>query len=461
VTRTLSLAIDADGIALIMLDDPARAMNVTSPELVAELMAALDCVATEPAIKGAVLTSGKQGSFVAGGDIKDFVGAHDRGMTEAEAFEISHHWNVDLRRIEACGKPIAAAINGVALGGGFELALCCHHRVLVDDDKARVGLVEVSIGLLPAGGGTQRLPRLIGVAPALDCMVNAKRMRPLEALACGAVDAVVPRDELLSAARAWVLANPQARQPWDVPGFRAPGADTFDWAASREALLERTHGRYPAPLACFDAVRDGIARPIEQGLQIESRYSATLLPGAVARNLMRTGFVHRHLVRRFADGTDAYVQRLRRACENEVAALLAEGVPREHIEQAARGADWPEMPWPQNPPVGHAQTQEPSIDDITERLLHAVALEGIRCLDDGTVAGAAEADVGSVAGIGYPRWTGGVLSYVETLGLARFVTEAERLARMHGARYSPPPGLRERAHGARKFHDTVSQENHP
>jgi enoyl-CoA hydratase/carnithine racemase len=166
--RTLSFAVDADGIALITLDDPSRPINVTSPELIADLMAALDRVTTDPAVRGAVITSGKAGSFVAGGDIKDFVGAHERGMTEAEAFEISHRWNVELRRIERCGKPIAAAINGVALGGGYELSLCCHHRVLVDDEKARVGLVDVSIGLLPAGGGTQRLPRLIGAGAGVD-----------------------------------------------------------------------------------------------------------------------------------------------------------------------------------------------------------------------------------------------------------------------------------------------------
>ncbi len=459
--RTLSIAIDAEGIALITLDDPSRAMNVTSAEMIAELMAALDRVAADPAIRGAVLTSGKPASFVAGGDIKDFVGAHDRGMTEAEAFDISHRWNVDLRRIERCGKPIAAAINGVALGGGYELCLCCHHRVLVDDEKARVGLVEVGIGLLPAGGGTQRLPRLIGVAAALTLMLEARPLRPAQALACGAVDDVVPREDLLRTARAWVLAHPRAVQPWDVPGFRAPGADDFDWARSRAELLARTHGRYPAPLACFDAVRDGIGRPIEEGLRIESRHSSTLLPGAVARNLMRTGFVHRHLARRFADGCDPYVQRLRRACEREVAALLDEGVSPERIVQAAQGADWPSMPWPRMKPVGDAHTRQPDIDRITRRLLHAVAVEGVRCLDDGTIGDPAEADVGSVVGIGYPRWTGGVLSYVETVGLARFVAEVEHLAQFHGERFAPPPSLRERAHSGRKFHRTVTQENRP
>ncbi len=458
--RTLSVQIDADGIALITLDDPSRPMNVTSPELVAELMSALDRVARDDAIKGAVITSGKPASFVAGGDIKDFVTAHDRGMTEREAFQISHCWNVDLRRIERCGKPIAAAINGVALGGGYELALCCHHRVLVDDEKALVGLVEVTIGLLPAGGGTQRLPRLIGVEPALALMLEGRRLRPAEALALGAVDQVVPREQLIATARAWVLAHPQAVQPWDTAGFRAPGAADHAWTRARTELLERTRGRYPAPLALFDAVRKGIDLPIEDGLRIESMYCAVLLPSAVARNLMRSGFVHRRLARRYAGEPCAYVRRLRAACEQEVAALLDEGVASERIKQAAHDADWSSMPWPAATSVESRRAQQPHaqqppLDDLTRRLLHAVALEGVRCLDDHTIEGPAEADVGSIAGIGFPRWTGGVLSYIETVGLARFVFETERLARQHGQRFVPPQSLIERARNGGKFYDTA------
>ena len=450
--RTLSLQVDADGIALITLDDPSRPMNVTSPELFAELMSALDRVASDDGIKGAVITSGKAASFVAGGDIKDFVTAHDRGMTEREAFQISHRWNVELRRIERCGKPIAAAINGAALGGGYELALCCHHRVLVDDEKALVGLVEVTIGLLPAGGGTQRLPRLIGVDPALALMLEGRRLRPAEALALGAVDQVVPREQLVAAACAWVLAHPQAVQPWDSPGFRAPGAADHDWTRARTELLARTRGRYPAPLALFDAVREGIDLPIEDGLRIESMYCAVLLPSAIARNLMRSGFVHRRLARRYAGEPCAYVRRLRAACEQEVAALLDEGVTSERIAQVAHDADWSSMPWPSATRIESPHAQQPLLDDMTQRLLHAVALEGVRCLDDGTVEGSAEADVGSIVGIGFPRWTGGVLSYIETVGLARFVFEAQRLARQHGHRFAPPPKLIERARSGRKFY---------
>ena len=174
----VTTSVGADGVALITLDDPARPANVTSPELTAELLAAIDRVAGDDAVVGAVIASGKPGRFVAGGDIKDFVGAFERRMSEAEAFELSHRWNRDLRRIERCGKPFAAAINGAALGGGFELALLCQHRVLVDEPHAVVGLVEVGLGLLPAGGGSQRLPRLVGIDAALRLMIDARRLAP-------------------------------------------------------------------------------------------------------------------------------------------------------------------------------------------------------------------------------------------------------------------------------------------
>lgn len=454
---TLSFEVDADGIALITLDDPARTLNVTSPELVADLMAALDCVAADPLIQGAVLTSGKTHGFVAGGDIKDFVTAHDRGMTQDEAFEISHSWNVDLRRIERCGKPLAAAINGVALGGGYELCLCCNHRVLVDDDKALVGLVEVTIGLLPAGGGTQRLPRLIGAEAALALMLEGRRLRPAEALAAGAVDQVVPREQLVDAARAWVRGHPQVVQPWDAPGFRSD-AEGFDWTRERAELLGRTRGRYPAPLALFDAVREGLSLPIEEGLRVESSYSATLLPGAVARNLMRSGFVNRQLARRFTGPPGPYVQRLRRACEHEIDALLDEGVAPQRLAQAAFDADWDALPWPAAPAAAVPRVDQPDLDGLVRRLLCAVALEGVRCLDDGTAGSAADADVGSLVGVGYPRWTGGVLSYVETVGFGPFVAEAAHHARAHGARFTAPPSLVERARSGRKFYDDMTME---
>ena len=289
--------------------------------------------------------------------------------------------------------------------------------MLVDDDKALVGLVEVTIGLLPAGGGTQRLPRLIGVERALALMLEGRRLKPAEALACGAVDQVVPRDRLLAAARAWVRRT--SARGAAVGHARASRArrGRLRLGRARAELVARTHGRYPAPLALFDAVRDGVALPIDEGLQIESTYSRDLLPGAVARNLMRTGFVHRQLARRFAGEPGAYVQRLRCAAKTKSLRCSPKAWRRSAGAGGARRRLVGDAVARATAPRATAQ-RSPSSKTLAQRLLLAVALEGVRCLDDGTVESAAEADVGSVVGIGFPRWTGGVLSYVETVGLA-------------------------------------------
>src|SRR4051812_38653075 len=266
----VTMAVGADGVALITLDDPARPANVTSPELTAGLLAAIDCVANDDAVVGAVIASGKPGRFVAGGDIKDFVGAWERHMSLAEGFELSHRWNREFRRIERCGKPFAAAINGAALGGGYELALMCHHRVLVDEPQAMVGLVEVGIGLLPAGGGSQRLPRLVGVDAALRLMIDARRLAPKEALAAGLVDAVVPANRLIHVARDWVRTHPRAKQPWEDGG---PSTDKASIDALRarwqHEIDERFGPRYPAPAALLQAVFDGVQVPLDDALRIE------------------------------------------------------------------------------------------------------------------------------------------------------------------------------------------------
>jgi enoyl-CoA hydratase/carnithine racemase len=431
----VSLEVDGDGVAVITLDDPARAANVTSPELTAELLAAIDRVAVEPAIRGAVIASGKPGRFVAGGDIMDFVGAYERGMSEVEAFEFSHAWNRELRRIERCGKPFAAAINGAALGGGFELALLCHHRVLVDEPKAVVGLVEVGIGLLPAGGGSQRLPRLIGIDAALRLMIGARRLAPREALAAGLVHEVVPAEHLLEAARAWVRQHAQARQPWEERTEAAPDIANIEWLRRcwQQEVDERFGGHYPAPPALLRAVFEGIHQPLDEALRTESRCFAPLLTGIVARNLMRTGFV----VRQQADKR----AREARARIGDAAAVAVH--ERDESPPAAGDAClwlWPSAAQPQLAEIARApDAPQAAVDaalaacasrgvtpvvlppgrpSFVRRLreqasLPAMAAEGRRALDDGGIANAADADLASVLGAGCPPWSGGVISYAD------------------------------------------------
>ncbi len=433
----VTLTVDAGGIAVITIDDPARPANVTSPELTAELLAAIDRVAADLSIRGAVITSGKAGRFIAGGDIKDFVGAWERGMSEAEAFEISHAWNRELRRIERSGKPFAAAINGAALGGGFELALMCQHRVLVDDPKAVVGLVEVGIGLLPAGGGSQRLPRLVGIDAAMRLMVDARRLAPREALAAGLVDALAPAERLVEQAREWVRGwvreHRQAAQPWDARAGAAPDLAQIDALRSRwqHEVDERFGGHYPAPQALLNAVFEGARQPLDDALRTESRCFAPLLTCVVARNLMRTGFIYRQqadkLARqaraRLGDAAPAWpvhdgaAQRppARGVClwlwPSAAQAQLAEiavapEAPSVAIEAAlaqasARGVTPVVLPAGQASFVQRLRAQTS---------LQQMADEGRRALAEGAVANAADADLASVLGAGCPAWTGGVIS---------------------------------------------------
>jgi 3-hydroxyacyl-CoA dehydrogenase/enoyl-CoA hydratase/3-hydroxybutyryl-CoA epimerase len=720
---TLRFEVDADGVALVTIDVIGRPMNVFTPALLADLRQVVTWLAERDDVRGAVITSGKAGGFIAGADLKDFVGAHESGMTPQHAStQIAESQQV-LRDLERCGKPVAVAINGLALGGGYELCLACHYRMLVDHPRAVVGLPEVSVGLLPGGGGTQRLPRLIGIERALPLLLSGRHVAPNEALSLGLVDAVVPAEELVSTARQWVLGHPGAQQPWDVKGFRVPGGvgamaahagSSFGMTVAR--VRAETHDNYPAPLAILSSVYEGTQLPIDRGLQVESQYFGPLLAGPVARNLMRTMFVNqgaaqklarrpagvpRHRVQRLgvlgagmmgvgiaqvaaaaglevvlvdsdaaqakaakehlaetfsreeaggrcsagtaaqrlsriftcdqADalrGCDAvieavfedrsvkadvmaaaaramndrpdsffwasntstlpidglaqhwpqpsrciglhffspvprmplvevivgartdeatlaraldlaqqmrktpivvhdspgfYTSRIFCAYIDEGMAMLAEGVAPALVENAARQAGFATGPLAVTDEVSldlqqrvvrqaeadgldeiflrrHAQPviermnqlgrlgrktgggfhdfpngaskrlwpalstefpslgKQPHVNEVKQRLLCIQALESARCFEEGVVTDAADADLGSVLGLGYPTWTGGTLSYIETVGLETFVATCDRLADRHGERFRPSAWLRERSRAGQKFHPSPRQD---
>jgi 3-hydroxyacyl-CoA dehydrogenase/enoyl-CoA hydratase/3-hydroxybutyryl-CoA epimerase len=299
--QNLRFEVDADGIALITMDVADRPMNVLTPGFVADYAACVERVASDPAIRGAVLSSGKA-AFMAGADIKDMVNAYDRGITLAEAREQVAALTRLFRRVETCGKPFAAAIHGVALGGGFEIALACHYRVISDDPKSAVGQPEVSIGLLPGAGGTQRVPRLIGVMEGLKFLTEGRPMSAPEALKKGLVHEVAPQDQIVERARRWILGGGEALAPWDRKGFKVPGGAGAMHPGAAQVFMAgtaltagRTQHNYPAPFAILAAVYEGTQLPIDLGLAVEGKYFATLLAGPVARNLMRTMFVNKGL----------------------------------------------------------------------------------------------------------------------------------------------------------------------
>jgi 3-hydroxyacyl-CoA dehydrogenase/enoyl-CoA hydratase/3-hydroxybutyryl-CoA epimerase len=317
--KTLRLEVDADGIALITLDDPTRPMNVVSPEFIDEMIGAIERVAGDAAIRGAIITSAKP-AFMAGADLKYIATLTGGAISLDDAVKFSRKPSIDMhRRLETCGKPFVAAINGLALGGGYELCLACHHRVLADTPDAKVGLPEVSVGLLPGSGGTQRLPRTIGLESALTLLLDGKPVTPAEALKLGLVDALVPRADLLKAAKDWQLEAPDPVRAWDKKGYACAGgwlnpAVALTMTMRSAAVAARTQHNYPAPIAILDCVFEGTLLPFDKALHLESKYFAKLLCGAVARNLIRTSFLNKaeagKLARRPAGAPKIQVKKL-------------------------------------------------------------------------------------------------------------------------------------------------------
>jgi len=712
MSNTIRFDVDGDGIATLTIDIPGKSMNVITPEFQADLAAAVARIADDSGVKAAILTSAKR-DFMAGADLKDLVTAYDRGVSAAEAAGFSAEINKLYRKLETCGKPVAAAMNGLALGGGLELALACHYRVLADAPKVVVGLPEVKVGLLPGAGGTQRLPRLIGIANALPLMAEGKHLKPAEALKLGVVHELAPPEAVVQRARAWIGSGPEPVAPWDRKGFKVPGgagqqnpgvAQTFMVGTALAAKV--TWRNYPAPLAIMSAVYEGSQLPFDRALAVESKYFGKLLSGPVARNMMRTLFVNKgladSLARRpegvprskvgrlgvlgagmmgagiayvsaqagmdvvlldtsleaaekgkgysrklldkgiergkvsreqadallakihptteyadlagcdlvieavfeqrdikadvtgkaeavmgkdtvFASNTSTlpitglaqaskrprlfigvhffspvdkmplveiilgkktspealaraldYVAQLKKTpivvndsrgfytsrvigtIANEGQAMLAEGVAPALIENAARMAGFPvgplavsdevtlELQWKimrQTEqdlgarfvrPVGYdvlrkmidlgrlgrrqgggyydypsdgakhlwpglrehwpVAAEQPDVQEVMKRFLFIEALESARCMEEGVITHPADADLGSILGIGYPAWTGGAISYIETFGIPEFVAECQRLAKRYGPRFKPTRTLRRMAREGQRFY---------
>lgn len=714
--KTISIAVDGEGIARLTIDVEGRSMNVITPAFLDDLERAVERVATDSDISGVIVTSGKD-AFMAGADLIGLVEAFDERSDLDATIEECRRLQSALRRLETCGKPVAAAINGTALGGGLEICLACHYRVVADRPDAVLGLPEVQVGLLPGGGGTQRLPRLIGIERALQLITRGRHVTPAEALELGIVHAVAKPDEVLRTAESWLAESGDATQPWDRKGFRFPGGAGLTNPAvvqtqmAGTALLQKaTNHNYPAPIAIMSAVYEGSVLPMDRALEIETRYFVSLLANPVSRNMMRTLFVNKgaadKLVRRpdgppkrlvkklgvlgagmmgagiayvsaragmdvvlldttaekaergkeharnllqkrmergktTAEDAEGILARIAttasydslagadlvieavfedrqvkadvtRAAEPQLAAggvfasntstlpitglakaarcperfigihffspvermplveiirggetgieavaaaldyvrqlgktpivvndsrgfytsrvfgtfsreginMLAEGVNPALIENVAKHAGMPvgplavtdevslELSWhvtkqaiadlgddyaaspadevirlfveklerpgkragrgfyeyPQDGPKylwpGLAKHfpragRQPSPEEVRDRLLYVQAIESVRCLDEKVVEFAADADVGSVFGWGFPAWTGGTISFIEWVGLQRFVDRADRLAGLYGPRFEVPDSLRSMAEDGRAFYGSA------
>jgi 3-hydroxyacyl-CoA dehydrogenase/enoyl-CoA hydratase/3-hydroxybutyryl-CoA epimerase len=297
---------DAEGIALVTWDSPGRSMNVLTAEVIAEMASIVETITNDAAIKGAVVTSGKEG-FSGGADLTMLKSMGDEyaRLAKAKGKEAAMRFFADrvrqlsltFRRLETCGKPVAAAINGVCMGGGFELALACHYRIVADSDKARVGLPEIKVGLFPGGGGTQRVARLMPTPDALQMLFKGDQIRPAAAKKMGLVHEVAPTDQIVALAKAWVKTNPNAKAPWDDPKFKLPSGKIFSpqgmtiWPPANAIYRRETYDNYPAAKAVLNSVFEGLQLPMDLALAVESKYFANILLSKEAAAMIRSLFL--------------------------------------------------------------------------------------------------------------------------------------------------------------------------
>lgn len=290
----------ASNVLHLIFDMPGRPMNVFSNAAIAELSTFSRWLRGSD-VKGVVIRSGKPSAFCVGADLAELGQAYAMIMAaptekrDRVAFDYFFPLSQALRAIETAGKPVAAAIAGLALGGGGELALAGHHRVMVDDPKVALGLPESLVGLLPGAGGTQRLPRLIGIEKALPVLLEGARLSGQAGVAAGAIDELVPVGEEVQAAERWVLSHAGALQPWDRAEWRALDIDNVAGIIERkrECVLAATLGHYPAPLAILDCVEQGLPQPFDAAIRTEMQIFSKLIQRREPRNMIRTLFLGR------------------------------------------------------------------------------------------------------------------------------------------------------------------------
>lgn len=288
---------DETGVVTLVLDDPHQSANTMNQAFKDSIAAIADrAEAEKDSIRGIVYTSAKK-TFFAGGDLKDMIQVGPENAQQA--FDTGTAIKHSLRRIETLGKPVVAAINGAALGGGYEIALASHHRIALDAPGSKIGLPEVTLGLLPAGGGVTRTVRLMGIADALlKVLLQGTQYSPQRALENGLVHEVAATpEEMLAKARAFIDANPESQQPWDVKGYRIPGGTPSNpkFAANLPAfpanLKKQLNGApYPAPRNILAAAVEGSQVDFETALTIEARYFTELVTGQTAKNMIQAFF---------------------------------------------------------------------------------------------------------------------------------------------------------------------------
>jgi 3-hydroxyacyl-CoA dehydrogenase / enoyl-CoA hydratase / 3-hydroxybutyryl-CoA epimerase len=304
--KNFKVETDSDGIALVTWDIPGRSMNVLDETSAVELETIVKQTAADAAVTGVVITSAKD-AFCAGADLSMLEGMNhafaevlkSKGEEAANQmlFEQSRRFSQIYRAMETSGKPWVAAVNGLALGGGFELTLACHYRVAAENPKTRLGLPEIKVGLFPGAGGTQRVPRIVQPQDAMNLLLKGEALPLEKAKALKLIDAIVPSADLIKAAKDWIKGGGKAVQPWDEKGFKLPGGPVFSkngmmmFPAGNAIYRRETYDNYPAARAIMSCVYEGLQLPIDAALRVESRYFAHILRSKEAAAMIRSLFL--------------------------------------------------------------------------------------------------------------------------------------------------------------------------
>lgn len=283
---------DQDNIVTLTLDSTGQSANTMNAEFRSSLKEVAEKLKAETDLAGVIITSAKK-TFFAGGDLNELIQVKPENATEffQQIEELKKH----MRTIETLGKPVVAALNGTALGGGWEIALATHRRIALNDPKTKFGLPEVTLGLLPGGGGIVRMVRFLGLQNAFPFLMEGKQFDVKTAVSLGLVhDTADSMEEVLDKARAWIKATPKSQQPFDVKGYKIPGGDPRTPAVAQvlaiapAMLRDKTKGCYPAPEAIMSAAVEGAQVDVDTALRIETRYFNKLTTGQVAKNMIGT-----------------------------------------------------------------------------------------------------------------------------------------------------------------------------
>jgi 3-hydroxyacyl-CoA dehydrogenase/enoyl-CoA hydratase/3-hydroxybutyryl-CoA epimerase len=425
-----------DRIVHLVFDMPDRTMNVFSNAAIREILAFAVWLRDSDA-RGVVVRSGKASAFCAGADLGELGNAYD--MITAAPRERRHALAVEhfspigraFRALETAGKPVAAAVQGLALGGGCELVLGCHYRVLADTPQTALGLPESLVGLLPGGGGTQRLPRLVGLSAAMPVLLDGTRFSAREAVAVGAAHEAVQPGQEVEAAERWIRSAPDPRQPWDRVDWRLPMPEKVLAFTNdlRRSIVMETHGHYPAPLAILDCVERGMPLAMDEGLAQEIDIFGHLIQRPEPRNMIQTLFLGRlDYDRRQRSGSlPANLAVVR----SDVAAALTHEASSGDADAARRKAGFTK-------PIEHETSasvraeaalgsglesaglwfEQPASEEEKKgaRLLAVAALAAAAHAKDMSEADQRVADYAIVTELGFPSYTGGPFSLLRYLG---------------------------------------------